>query len=571
MKSRVSSIVIGVFFFFLMPCAAAQIAPTPDQLIDHLTNIDCNAPGLFEHMPFGDFWAVIPDAYPEMHLEGRKPDCLPETMRALVRLGPKALPALVRHIADARATGLKIGSKEAPNVLSPGGQFFAEEYESRAHAYQELGNPSSFIDRCERGMCESGRSFFEPYTIKVGDICFILIGQIVNRYMVAARYQMTGWTIVNSPVETPALATKVRADWAGVNAEDLKTALLADLHTPLRTAPLGFKRPFDLGRTYEEQEAFALRDLYAGALRRLRFYYPDAYTSLSGDDLAKRQAFEQQEANPYPGHVPPTAETFIDELTTLNCPIPGVSDTSTTASFLVEEGSMEHWSTMLFKTAQIQGHGEVRYPEPCRNAAIRNLVHEGGNALPALLRHLDDNRPTKLFIGQNPVMAGAQYLAEEYDARQHSWPMISCGGDRFCALSRPVTGPYTVKVGDVCFVLIGQIVNRQLNAVRYQPTAIVMVNSPVEGPALAKRVRDDWFGLNNEGLKASLLADIHAGMLMLAGAPDAEIEAGALRTVQWGALRRLRYYFPDAYAALTGTDQKKREAFEKAEREHGQE
>jgi hypothetical protein len=36
-------------------------------------------------------------------------------------------------------------------------------------------------------------------------------------------------------------------------------------------------------------------------------------------------------------------------------------------------------------------------------------------------------------------------------------------------------------------------------------------------------------------------------------------------------LRRLRYYFPDAYAALSGPNLKKRQAFEMAALERGQE
>jgi len=53
-------------------------------------------------------------------------------------------------------------------------------------------------------------------------------------------------------------------------------------------------------------------------------------------------------------------------------------------------------------------------------------------------------------------------------------------------------GPYTVKVGDVCYGLIGQIVNRYLIPVRYQPSGILVVNSPLKMPELIKRVKDDW-------------------------------------------------------------------------------
>jgi hypothetical protein len=552
-----------------------QATPTPDQLIDQLAQINCNGPGLYQYFPYEDFWAVVPDPDAKAHLEGPKPDCVPDAMRALVRLGPQALPALVRHIGDTRLTGLRIGAKEEVGTIHMGGQVFAEEYESRAHVYQELGWPSPFLDRCNDGDCYTGHGFHEPYTIRIGDVCFTLIGQIVNRYMVAARYQPTGILVVNSPIETPSLAERVRADWSGVDAGALKNALLSDVRTPLhkplpgsKRYPPGFKLTKADPLTYEERQSFALRGLYAGALRRLRFYFPDVYASLSGDDLAKRQTFEQDEAQHYAGYArnaEASPEPLIDNLTAINCPLPGVSETGTFGGFLAEEASLEPFSTVLFEQ-----NGKLRIPISCQNADIQNIMHLGPAALPALIRHLDDKRPTKLIVGQDfsarPAVFGGQFFADEYDARRQTWPLVRCGDDAFCEKNREFEAPYTVKVGDICFVLIGQIVNRQLSAVRYQPTAIMMVNSPIETPALADRIRADWSGLEAEGLKNSLLADLHT--TKLEGAPDAHSEADVLAFVHSGALRRLRYYFPDAYALLSGADLEMRKAFENDERAH---
>jgi hypothetical protein len=571
MKDLGLGIIVAVTCLIFASRAIAQTSLTPDQLIDQLAQINCNGPGLYSYFPYEDFWAVVSDLDAKEHLEGPKPDCVPDAMRALVRLGPQALPALARHISDMRPTDLKIGTKEKPGEIHMGGQIFAEEYESRAHAYNEFGYPSSFLDKCGHGDCYTGRGFREPYTVRIGDVCFTLIGQIVNRYMVAARYQPTGLVVVNSPIETPLLAEHVRADWAEVDAEGLKNSLLSDLHRPLRKLPPGFKRyPPGFKRlareslTYEERESLALRSLYAGALRRLRFYYPDTYTSLSGDDLVKRKAFEHEEAEQKAEYAKADPEQFIDGLTSLNCPIPGVSDTGTFGGFLAEEGSMKPFSTALFEQ-----RGQLRYPVPCQNASVQNVMHFGLTALPALIRHLDDTRPTGLIIGQDlsgkQVVFGGQYFADEYDARHRTWPLVRCGADPFCDKMRPFEKPYTVKVGDICFVLIGQIVNRHLNAVRYQPTAIVVVNSPIETPALAARVKADWASIDSDGLKNSLLADLH--MMKLKDAPDVETETQVLAYVHSDALRRLRYYFPDTYASLTGDDHAKREAFEKAERD----
>ena len=51
---------------------------------------------------------------------------------------------------------------------------------------------------------------------------------------------------------------------------------------------------------------------------------------------------------------------------------------------------------------------------------------------------------------------------------------------------------YTVKVGDLCLVAIGQIVGRDYEAVRYQPTAMVVINSPVEDARYCQAIRTFW-------------------------------------------------------------------------------
>jgi hypothetical protein len=107
--------------------------------------------------------------------------------------------------------------------------------------------------------------------------------------------------IVNSPIVTASLRERTRTDWSGISADGLRNALLADLRTPLRKPPAGYKFPrwypqgIEDPLTYEESEAVSLRELYAGALRRLRFYFPDTYAALSGPDLRKRLDFERNE------------------------------------------------------------------------------------------------------------------------------------------------------------------------------------------------------------------------------------------------------------------------------------
>jgi hypothetical protein len=264
--------------------AAAGTPQTPEQLIDQLAGIDCHAPGLYNEI-YNDFWAVLPD---HDDPPPQPPACIaPEAMRELVRLGPQALPALVKHIADTRPTGISVGlklDKPDQHTTSFDHQIFGHEYDPRVHTYRSPCRISN--------ACQSSKDFDEPYTLRVGDVCFVLIGQIANRRLVAARYQATAWVIVNSPVELPSLAAKVRADWSGVDAEGLRASLLADLHTDTTWLQDPAERRTDLDR---ESEADVLNRLHAGALRRLRFYYPDTYAALRGRDLDNRTAFEKAE------------------------------------------------------------------------------------------------------------------------------------------------------------------------------------------------------------------------------------------------------------------------------------
>jgi hypothetical protein len=548
MRTLDFGIAVAAVCLILAPRAMAQGNPTPDQLPDQLigqlAQIDCNGPGLYEYSQFEDFWAVIPESFPRGHLQRDKPDCMPDAMRALVRLGPQALPALVRHIDDARPAALTVGVKqEHPEVIHEGGQIFAHEYDPRAHVYDEDVWPGPFLEKCSDGLCFTGRGFDEPYTIRIGDICLVLIGQIVNRELVAARYQMTGWVVVNSPVETPSLAQRVRSDWAGVGERKLKDSLLADLHMAMRPQPPGHRRFKNEALSYEEGEAGALRDLYARALRRLRFYYPAAYAGLSGDDLVKQRAFEKEEVENARQVPRPDPETLIGKLTAIGCPLPGASDVAMPRAFLAQMDSMEHFSQTQFE--DIKGY---HVPVSCDTTPVLNLMGAGPSALPALLRHVDDARPTKLVLGRD--LAGA-VLAEEYDARD-----MACTG-KVCGTQKTLQKPYTVKVGDLCFVLIGQLVNRQLVAAHVLADRVLVVNSPVSSPALAARVRADWAGAGDADVQDSLLADLRAGMH---DAPE------TLASRRFGALRLLRFYFPQTYAALAGADLEKRKVFEAAER-----
>lgn len=174
------------------------------------------------------------------------------------------------------------------------------------------------------------------------------------------------------------------------------------------------------------------------------------------------------------------------------------------------------------------GGGVMGSPAPADFGQIQELVRRGPEALGVLLNHVDDPRPTKLVIGAGGFQYMFAWSADEYDPRDPT-----AGGTKLDTGSHvDLQLPYTVKVGDVCFSIIGEITSRSLRALRYQPTAGLIVNSPVENKGLARRVREDWTGVDAAALRASLVRDATSS------------ETG------WAGLPQLKLYFPEEYAKL---------------------
>jgi len=212
-------------------------------------------------------------------------------------------------------------------------------------------------------------------------------------------------------------------------------------------------------------------------------------------------------------------EKLVDALVSVDCEAPGLDGSGVYDAFIAED------SRPVFRG------GVLGVPPPCIPPQMRELVRHGANALPVLLRHIDDARPTKLIVG-GAFGDGIPYMFEEYgDSYDPRLPAEHIPDEPRTDESEKYTfaGKYVVKVGDVCFALIGQIVNRNLIAVRYQPTAGLIVNSPIERPSLAANVRADWSGVDRAGLESSLLLDLQT--------------AKASYKIQ-PALTRLRFYFP---------------------------
>lgn len=164
---------------------------------------------------------------------------------------------------------------------------------------------------------------------------------------------------------------------------------------------------------------------------------------------------------------------------------------------------------------------------PSDHPAMKELVARGVKAIPDLIEHLSDDRETKLSISAHGF-AGATWHSDEYDPRYRDKKLLPKKVNT--RKEELLKNDYSLRVGDLCYVAIGQIVNRRLNAVRYQPSGCYVINSPVATPELREAVKGEWSGLTVEEHKRSLIADA--------------------KTPFWGgpppALERLAFYYPDA-------------------------
>jgi hypothetical protein len=170
---------------------------------------------------------------------------------------------------------------------------------------------------------------------------------------------------------------------------------------------------------------------------------------------------------------------------------------------------------------------------PVTSHTLRELVSRGAKAVPELIAHLNDARLTKINITHESIIGGIHF-SNEYDFNRRT--NNSDKGMRGGLFPDPSNNTrYTVTVGDLCFVALGQILNRDFEAVRYQPTAFVIINSPTTSRSLRKVIKEEWGGITPAQHKESLVRDFLK--------PDHEYR-------RIGACLRLGFYYPEAIERL---------------------
>jgi ankyrin repeat protein len=199
-------------------------------------------------------------------------------------------------------------------------------------------------------------------------------------------------------------------------------------------------------------------------------------------------------------------KALIDRLTKLDRQDTGYSGSVTGSAFL-PLGQSETHTILLGQQSQASSD------------ALKSLVKLGIRALPTLLAHLKDDRPTKIVLTHS-VGIGGMFIDQDQDERAKKKP------PRFGEETR-----YTVMVGDLCYVAIGQIVNRDYSAVSYIPTAIISVTSVPRCKKLRAELIKEWGKLTPAKHRDLLVRDL--------------LDSGS-EEVRNGASLRLAYYYPKA-------------------------
>ncbi len=189
-----------------------------------------------------------------------------------------------------------------------------------------------------------------------------------------------------------------------------------------------------------------------------------------------------------------------------------------------------------------------------RSEDFTELIKLGPKALSSLLKALDDQTPTKLVINHDFGFGGMWFDRElSGNPGNTSETRILAGvpkaKDHFAQMNNAFSlRTYTVRIGDICFVAIGQIVGRPYQAVRYQPTACIVINSASEDDQISQAVRAIWSSDNPpQALLNSLLLDFASEGVFNGRSLDGWDWGSSL---QIGAAMRLLYYFPKQTADL---------------------
>jgi len=119
---------------------------------------------------------------------------------------------------------------------------------------------------------------------------------------------------------------------------------------------------------------------------------------------------------------------------------------------------------------------------PTFSPAMSALVGRGVEAIPALISHLDDARTVKVGVvpwetHRNQDDPGRVWAAYRFELGNDNEPRFEGHVNSLPFIVRDIDGHW-ITVGDLCYAAIGQIVNRNLNVLKYGGSNCGSVMSP---------------------------------------------------------------------------------------------
>ena len=195
-----------------------------------------------------------------------------ETVRKILSLGPLALPMLIEGLSDSTSTGIKYSSEKTRNaIFEP--LFFGNPAIPRESGLLGI-EPYGYINHEWMDHVFLGHQF-DTYEFRVGDLCYVLIGQIVSRDYQCFSFQW-GTNVISSPVFERELRSTVTKLWSTDHpSQVLFESLMCDLSTR------GIVQNIDFASLDGWQMG---NDIQISAAQRLLQYYPNE----SADDIARR-------------------------------------------------------------------------------------------------------------------------------------------------------------------------------------------------------------------------------------------------------------------------------------------
>jgi len=230
-----------------------------------------------------------------------------------------------------------------------------------------------------------------------------------------------------------------------------------------------------------------------------------------------------------------SSDELIKKMQELNSPIIGLDGNRNSGGFYPVDGDAIFNGGLLPVTPQ-------KSFEP-----LRELISRGLEPLPLLLSNLDNKSKTGLkikILQQTPggnLIYGGYIVTNSYTFRNKEnlnkmTNLINSTNDKLfnenIDLSKDSDGDpvYIPTVGDVCYLAIGQIVNKNYIPIEWRGGFVKIINSPTNSPGIAEAVRLDWKNLTQDEHKKILINDC------LKSNTNEGIES---------ALKRLILYYPD--------------------------